>query len=380
MLHRSGVRSAFAGCAPVSYVPILDPLAVWRGNVDFLCRMLVFYHARPSRRGVTGRRLHVVSELGFDISRTGYTVSLVPRDRLPHANALIEGANAIGEGIGPSVGGWLFDTLGVALSLLFDFVTYVCSSLLVLLNVLERRKRKTAAASEHTPRQDESARVKTDDENDDDGDVLSGLRFVWGNGIIRSIALSTGQFNFFTAAFFTIYYVFVVRVLHMDHVAVGLAATCSGIGGIVSSVAAGALIRRMASGPLFIATLFAPALAALLVPLSALTIEYGNAVVIALVCVSQFVWSFTVTVNLVLSESIKQVTAPERLLGQVSSVERIIALAAEPIGALAGGPFADMIGEDIALYLCAVGLAASTAWALDEHGILSFRKPDEWQC
>lgn len=115
-------------------------------------------------------------------------------------------------------------------------------------------------------------------------------------------------------------------------------------------------------------------------PLSALTIEYGNAVVIALVCVSQFVWSFTVTVNLVLSESIKQVTAPERLLGQVSSVERIIALAAEPIGALAGGPFADMIGEDIALYLCAVGLAASTAWALDEHGILSFRKPDEWQC
>ena len=133
MLHRSGVRSAFAGCAPVSYVPILDPLAVWRGNVDFLCRMLVFYHARPSRRGVTGRRLHVVSELGFDISRTGYTVSLVPRDRLPYANALIEGANAIGEGIGPSVGGWLFDTLGVALSLLFDFVTYVCSSLLVLL-------------------------------------------------------------------------------------------------------------------------------------------------------------------------------------------------------------------------------------------------------
>ena len=60
-------------------------------------------------------------------------------------------------------------------------------------------------------------------------------------------------------------------------------------------------------------------------------------------------------------------------------MERVIALAAEPIGALAGGPFADMNGEDIALYLCAVGLAASTAWALGEHGILSFCKPDEWQ-
>ena len=101
--------------------------------------------------------------------------------------------------------------------------------------------------------------------------------------------------------------------------------------------------------------------------------------VIALACVFRFVLSFTVTVNLVLSEFIKWVTAPERLLGQVSSVERTIALAVEPIGALAGGLFTDMIGEDIALYLCAVGLAASTAWALDEHGILSSRKPDEWQ-
>ncbi|WP_270417206.1 MFS transporter [Bifidobacterium pseudolongum] len=318
-----------------------------------------------------------LAELGFDISRTGYTVSLVPKDRLPHANALIEGANAVGEGIGPSVGGWLFGTVGAALSLLFDFVTYMCSSLLVLLNVLERRKRKMAATAEYTPRQDESPHDESDENGD--GEVLSGLRFVWGNGIIRSIAFSAGQFNFFTAAFFTIYYVFVVRVLHMDPVAVGLAATCSGIGGIVSSVVAGTLIRRMASGPLFIGTLLSPALAALLVPLSALEAEYGNAAVLALVCISQFVWSFTVTVNLVLSESIKQVTTPERLLGQVSSVERVIALTAEPVGALAGGLFAEMIGEDIALYLCAAGLAASTAWALGGHGILSFRKPDEWQ-
>lgn len=318
-----------------------------------------------------------IAELGFDISRTGYTVSLVPRERLPHANSLIEGANAVGEGIGPSVGGWLFDAVGAALSLLFDFVTYVCSSVLVLLNVLDRRKRKSNAAPERKPQQDEPSREETA-KGDEDG-VWQGVRFVWRNRILRSIAFSAGQFNFFTAAFFTIYYVFVVRVLHMDPLAVGIAATCSGIGGIVSSVVAGTLIRRMAAGPLFVATLFAPALAALLVPLSAYAAVCGTVMVIALVCVSQFVWSFTVTVNLVLSESVKQVAAPEHLLGQVSSVERVIALAAEPIGALAGGLVADMIGESMALYLCAAGLATSVAWALNRHGILSFRKPDEWQ-
>lgn len=55
-----------------------------------------------------------VASLGFDISRTGYTVALVPRERIPHANSLIEGANAVGEGIGPSIGGWLFNTVGSA--------------------------------------------------------------------------------------------------------------------------------------------------------------------------------------------------------------------------------------------------------------------------
>lgn len=80
-----------------------------------------------------------IASLGFDISRTGYTVALVPRERIPHANSLIEGANAVGEGIGPSIGGWLFSTAGAAFSLLFDFVSYLVSSLLVFINVRKNR-------------------------------------------------------------------------------------------------------------------------------------------------------------------------------------------------------------------------------------------------
>ena len=113
--------------------------------------------------------------------------------------------------------------------------------------------------------------------------------------------------------------------------------------------------------------------------MSAGLVAYSSAAVVAVVGVSQFVWSFTITVNVILSESIKQVVAPEHLLGQVSSVERVIALAAEPIGALVGGLCADIMGESIVLYLCTIGLATSTAWALGRAGILSFKKPDEWQ-
>lgn len=316
-----------------------------------------------------------IAELGFDISRTGYTVALVPKKRLPHANALIEGANAVGEGIGPGLAGWLFNAFGAAISLLFDFVTYVCSSLMVLLNVLERKKNNPDSNSEGSkPDYAESNETEVSKNG-----IWLGIRFVWKNRIIRAIAFSAGQFNFFTSAFFTVYYVFVVRDLHMNPEAVGLAATCSGIGGIVSSIIAAKLIQRIESAPLFIVSLLAPAAAATLVPLSLDLTAYSSTAVVSLVCISQFVWSFTVTINIILSESIKQVVAPEHLLGQVSSVERVIALAAEPIGALVGGLLADIIGGGITMYLCAAGLITSIAWAWGKTSIISFKKPDEWR-
>lgn len=138
-----------------------------------------------------------IAELGFDISRTGYTVALVPKNRLPHANALIEGANAVGEGIGPSIGGWLFGALGAALSLLLDFVTYACSSLLVLFNILEHRKRTSGQDCE----EGKSDHAQFDGDDGDSSGTWQGIRFVWKSRILRSIAFSAGQFNFFTAAF-----------------------------------------------------------------------------------------------------------------------------------------------------------------------------------
>lgn len=173
------------------------------------------------------------------------------------------------------------------------------------------------------------------------------------------------------------YYVFVVRNLDMNATEVGLAATFSGIAGIASAAVTGRIISRIPSGPLYIHSLLGPSLAAVLVPLSSAFVGHRPIVLIA-VCFSQFLWSFTVTVSVILGESIKQVVAPENMLGQVSSAERMIALVAEPIGALAGGLCAGAISEGITLYLCVLGLGSSILWTLGRTGILSFHKPSEW--
>lgn len=319
-----------------------------------------------------------IAQLGFDIARTGYTVALVPKEQLPHANSLIEGASAVGEGIGPSFGGWLFSSIGAAFALLFDCATYVCSSLLVLLNVCEYRQTFAQFdAQERAAADEDSGEGDNESLTEDIKSSKQGLRFAWKNGVIRSIACSAGQFNFFTAAFFTVYYVFVVRELHMSALTVGFAETCSGIAGIASAAVASPLMKHVAAGPLFLATMLGPTLAALLIPLAGFLL--GNPpLVVLVVCVAQFAWSFTVTINLIVSESIKQMVTPEHMLGQVSSVERVIALAAEPIGALAGGAVAGLLGNGFALYLCVVGLATSILWALGKHGILSFVQPQEW--
>lgn len=309
-----------------------------------------------------------VASLGFDISRTGYTVALVPRERIPHANSLIEGANAVGEGIGPSIGGWLFNTVGSAFSLLFDFASYLTSSLLVFVNIHQNKQEYA---------QYDQQEHDAEDADEIGNDYLAGFKYVISNGIIKSIAFSAGQFNFFTSAFFTVYYVFVVRNLNMNATEVGLAATFSGIAGIVSAAVTGTIIKKITPGPLYIYSLIVPSLAAVLVPLSSIFAGHSSIVLIT-VCISQFLWSFAITVSVILGESIKQIVAPEGMLGQVSSAERMIALVAEPIGALAGGLCAGAIGEKIALYICVLGLDSSALWTLGKDGILSFKKPKEW--
>ncbi len=305
--------------------------------------------------------------LGFDISRTGYTVALVPKNRIPHANSLIEGANAVGEGIGPSIGGWIFQVAGAAFSLLFDFVSYIVSSLLVFINIWSK---KESGLYEQIIEEEQT-------DTSSDSDYRNGFSYVFSHGVIRSIALSAGQFNFFTSAFFAVYYVFTIHNLHINATEVGLAATFSGIAGIVSAAATGKIIFHLPSEPLYIYSLALPSIAAMFVSLSSLFTAQHFIVLIS-VCFSQFLWSFAVNVSIILGESIKQVITPENILGQVSSAERMIALIAEPIRAIAGGFCATIIGETHTLYITVLGLGSSILWTLGKTGILSFKKPKEW--
>ncbi len=95
----------------------------------------------------------------------------------------------------------------------------------------------------------------------------------------------------------------VARNLDMNATEVGLAATCRGIAGIISAAVTGRIISRIPSGPLYIHSLLGPSLAAVLVPLSSAFVGHRPVVLIA-VCLSQFLWSFTVTVSVILGESI----------------------------------------------------------------------------
>ena len=334
-----------------------------------------------------------IASLGFDVSRTGYVVALVPQNCIPHANSLIEGANAVGEGIGPSIGGWLFNSVGSAVSLVIDFISYLVSSFLVFWNIhlnrqhlahydseireeeeaKEDKDKKEAEADRKETEEDETEATESKEKNS----YLTGFRFVFSNGIIRSVALSAGQFNFFTAAFFTVYYIFVVRSLKMNPLQVGLADTFSGIAGILSAVTTGKIIKKLPSGPLYISSLILPALAGALVPISgALSLTSTGATL--LTCCAQFLWSFSMTVSVILGESIKQVVTPKGMLGQVSSAERMIAFIADPVGALVAGALSAPLGEQNMLYICVIGLASSVLWTIGRKGILSFTKPQEW--
>lgn len=163
----------------------------------------------------------------------------------------------------------------------------------------------------------------------------------------------------------------------MNPLQVGLADTFSGIAGILSAVTTGKIIKKLSSGPLYISSLILPALAGALVPISgAMSLTSTGATL--LTCCAQFLWSFSVTVSVILGESIKQVVTPKGMLGQVSSAERMIAFIADPVGALVAGALSAPLGEQNMLYICVIGLASSVLWTIGRKGILSFTKPQEW--
>ncbi|WP_030790501.1 MFS transporter [Streptomyces sp. NRRL S-920] len=307
----------------------------------------------------------------YDSALSSHVVLTFDRRQLPKINSYMEGSTAVSEVAGPGLGGLLVQALGAPLALVADVCSYIASTVL-LLGAGDSTRKGTKEGATNTAEEDaetghEDAETAHEDaEQETVKGALSGFTWAFSHRVLRPVIVSAAHFNFFTAMFFAVYTYYVVKELGFSPLLVGLASAAGGLGGVLSATAASTFMSKVRTRLLYVLSLAVPTVGAFLVPGSELL---GSSVLQFLaVAAGMFLWSFAIVVNLVMSETIKQMVTPSHMIGQVTSAMRFTTLGFEPIGALVGGTVSQFLSPTTALVIAACGLATSIAWVVfDRH-------------
>src|SRR5687768_6928415 len=274
----------------------------------------------------------------FFVSYNTLFVSLVPRERYVEGNSLLNGSRAFSFVAGPSVGGGLVQALSAPFALLADALSFVASAL--LLRSIDPDEPPTA---EPAP-----------------GQFTEGLRYIRRSATLLAALAATATINFFNFVFFALFILYATRELDVSAGLLGLILGAGAVGGLVGSVAAGRISRRLGVGPAFILGCVLFPAPFLLVPLAG----GPRPLVLALLFAFEFGTGFGVMLLDITSGAIKQALVPDRIRSRVTGAYMVVNYGVRPLGALAGGALGTAIGLKPTLWVAAVGGLAGVLFLL----------------
>ncbi|WP_328432684.1 MULTISPECIES: MFS transporter [unclassified Streptomyces] len=265
--------------------------------------------------------------LFFDTAATAYLPDLLGRDPalLERANSRLRGTQTAASGFaGPPAGSALL-TLGRAIPLLADAVSFTLSALLV---------RSLPAAPRPVPQARESL-VRQ---------ARAGASYVLRDQLLLGLALRPAIGNIAFLAVETVLALFAHDRLGIDTFGFGLLLTAEATGGLLGAGIASRLGRRLGTGTALTCTASVEAFAIL--GLAAAPNPYVAGLALA-VC------GAGMGATMVLGPSLRQAIVPAHLMGRVASTSRMLAMCAAPFGAFLGGWLASTYDVRTPLYTAA---------------------------
>jgi MFS family permease len=277
----------------------------------------------------------------FDVAYQSYLPALVGREHLVEGNAKLTGSAQVAAVAGPSIAGGLVQAVGSSAAVLVDSVSFLVSAGAVA----------AIRAPEPHPEVPESGHPKLRH------DIAEGLRFVFGNTLLRAIAATTATSNFFSGIAAAVEVVFLVREVHATPGVIGLLFTMGGVGGVLGAFAAGPLARRFGGARATVIGILGN-VGGLLVPLTMpgpRLILFGAGL---------FFVSFSAVVYNVNQVSFRQRLCPDRLLGRMNASMRFVVWGVLPLGGLLGGVLGSLFGLRPTLWVGYLGEALGSIWLL----------------
>ena len=186
-------------------------------------------------------------------------------------------------------------------------------------------------------------------------EIREGLALVWNNPTLRSLALVAGAWQILHHMQVAVLILFATRELGLSAGALGLAYMAGGVGCVIAATFAERLARRFGVGPLIVYGLLLTAFGWQAFGL----IRGSTAVATIALGVGMLLFDFGAVLWGINYLSLRQAITPDRLLGRMTATMRFLAVAAAPLGSLAGGALATGIGLRPTLWV--VGVARDRA-------------------
>ncbi|MFE7524295.1 MFS transporter [Kitasatospora sp. NPDC057542] len=268
-----------------------------------------------------------VGEVLFDCASFALLPSVVPKERLESANGRLFAVQTVGRDLlGQVVGGVLF-TVGRAVPLLLDAVSFLVSAALL-------RGVRGPAPEPGTAPPAEKPRLLAD--------IREGVALVLRDPLLRALTVSAGVINAVYLGQIAVFVILVRDVLELPDSAYGALLAAGAIGGVVGSTVASRLTTAIGRVPALVGNLALMGVAGLAV---------GASDRVWVVTVAYCLTGFALMVWNVVAVSLRQTIIPDRMLGRATGVYRLFAWGAMPLGALVFGRVSASAGPRAAFAL-----------------------------
>ena len=280
----------------------------------------------------------------FDVANVAYLPSLVGRNQVLSANSRIVASTSVAGAVGPGLAGALIQLLTAPLAILVDAGCLILSATLM-----------------RTIRSREPAPVPCQHRSSIWHDVADGLRPLYRDPLLRSIAGSSMIYLFFNNIMVAVYVLYATRELSITPAVLGMIYGLGGAGAAVGAVIATRAARRLGIGLTMIGANLVGGLFLLLIPLAG-AVPSAAAVMLGIAqCASQMMGA----VFYINQTSLRQVVTPEHVLGRMNASYRFLTMGMIPLGSLLGGVLGGMIGLRATLIVGALGMLLPVLWLAD---------------
>ena len=180
-------------------------------------------------------------------------------------------------------------------------------------------------------------------------DLVEGIRWLGHHRDIRDLTIAVGVISAMDAAWFAVFVLYVVQILHQRPALYGVLLAVAALGGIATGAAGTRLTRRLGPWPSLL-------LAGLTMAATQTTLGFTSSVIIAAVML--FASSGAFALFNMTAATMQQRLIPAGLLGRVTSLYGTVAGGTEALGAIGGGVLAAAAGIRAPMLAGAVPIAA----------------------